>query len=396
MPREISTTPQSVRTHATFRLYQGLLVDLIDNPDCEGFLQPVLELWSEDAVPGYKDRILHPMDLGSVKDRLRDGIYVGGETPSFWFDTEKCSRDIRLIFTNCMLYNDPVSALHATAKTLLSGVDAAISAGERRVAGERGAASRKAKRDSERRRRKKAEEVAAAAAAGAKRAQLQLERLRREAEDAQKKKELELKSMQAEWQQRMEAEKRAAVAKAVQEALAKQRKERRLVGTSSVSSDEAEIGNREVCFAFVSTAGMEKKRGRKSGLVMELEAGHEDLMRRRKAMVEASVELESLKQVEMTYAEKRKVCEQVAGLDFVRMKKVVDIIAKGMNRPDILNEVDIDVDIDHIDNVVLREVQFFLSNPVASTAKDSLRKIETDIATIESKLVSIRYQKVSH
>lgn len=399
--RDYAATKAGVHGLEAFTFYQELVTNLISNPECEDFLMPVLELWTDDQVPFYRERIKQPMDLGTIKDKLRDDAYVvQDKVNEFHFDTEACGRDLRLVFENCMDYNDPDSGLHAIAKSLLDNLNKHISERERRVNQEIESALKKAKRDSERRRRKKAEEVAAAAAEGAKRAQLQLEKLKREAEEAERKRQLELKKKEAEWQQRMEAEKQAAVAAAVQEALAKQRKEvprsARLVNTSSISSDEHEQGTGEVTFAFVSTAGMEKKRGRKSGLVMELESRHEELMKRRKAMVDASVELEKLKQLEMTYNEKRKVCEEVAELDFVRMKAVVDIIARGMNRPDILNEVEIDLDIDHIDNVVLREVQYFLQNPVAATAKDALRKVEADITNIESRLVSIRYQKVGH
>lgn len=170
--------------------------------------------------------------------------------------------------------------------------------------------------------------------------------------------------------------------------------EAKLINTSSVSSDEQEM-NGEIMFTFVSTEGMEKKRGRKSALVMELELRHEELMRRRRVLVEASVALERKKQIQLSYDEKVEICEQVAVLDFVRMKAVVDIIARGMNRMDILNEVEIDIDIDKIDNVVLREIQSFLENPAVCTARGTLRRIEAELADIESRLVQIRYYRPS-
>lgn len=153
-------------------------------------------------------------------------------------------------------------------------------------------------------------------------------------------------------------------------------------------------GQNDVIFVFVSTDGMEKKRGRKSARVAELEVEHEGLVKRRKMMVDTTLELEKLKQVEMTVSEKRTLCEEVAGLDYVRMKGVVDLLARGLSRPDLLSEVEIDLDMDAIDNVLLREIQFFLRSPVAMTAKEALRTVEEEIVGIEKQLVVMRYQKV--
>lgn len=392
------TTKDAVRQGEPFSFFSSLLVDLVQNPQCEEFLKPVLEVYSDDDVPGYRDQIKRPMDLGTVKDNLRNDVYIVDQDGIFEFDHEQCANDIRLIFENCMDYNDPKSDIHHVARELLKQVNTSITRREAKMAREEENANKKAKRDQERRKRKKAEEEAARAAEQARKASAALEQVKREAAEAERKRLMEIKRKEAEWKNRMQQEKEAAVARAVQEALANQ-KERdrgssRMMNTSSVSSDDHEIQNKEITFAFVSTVGMEKKRGRKSGVVMELEQRHDELMKRRKTMIDASVELERMKQIEMTYEEKRTLCEDVAGLDFLRMKAVADIIAKGMNRPDILNEVEVDLDIDHVDNFVLREIQYMLLSPTACTAKDALRQVESEIADIETKLVDSRYQKV--
>lgn len=397
-------TKGAVRQSEPFLFYNALLLELVSKKACEDFLKPVLEMWQEEMVPGYRERIKRPMDLGTVKDNLRNDTYITENNGVFYFDQERCANDIRLIFENCMDYNDPDSDIHDTARDLLKSVNSQIAQRDTKLAREQENVQKKAKRDHERRRRKKAEEEAARAAANARKAASALERVKKEAEEAEKMRQQEIKRKEAEWKHRMEAEKNAAVALAVQEALSKQQQQQqkdrdrgasRMVNTSSVSSDEHEGMTGEVTFVFVSTVGMEKKRGRKSAVVMDLEQRHDELMKRRRAMVDACIELEKLKVIEMTYEEKRVLCQDVAGIDFVRMKGVADIIAKGMNRPDILNEVEVDLDVDHIDNVVLREIQFFLMSPTACTAKDALRQIESDIADIESKLVDIRYQKIS-
>lgn len=158
-------------------------------------------------------------------------------------------------------------------------------------------------------------------------------------------------------------------------------------------AEDLDLQGGDISFTFVSTDGLEKKRGRKSVRVMELEAQHDNLMKRRRVMVELALELEKRRHVEMPFLEKKKLCEEAAALDYVRMKGVVDILARGMSRPDYVNEVEIDLDIDAVDNSVLREIQYFLKNPAAMTAKESVRQVESQITEIEAELVELRYQK---
>ena len=391
--RQREVTKEAVRSGEPYAFFDALVEELVQDPRCDEFLKPVLELYDDKEVPGYMEQIKRPMDLGTIKKRLKGGEYIKETRGVFEFDQEECGNDIRLVFENCMDYNDPKSDIHEMARKLLKKATTMISRLESKLEREEESAQKKLKREQERRRTKKAEEEVARAAEQARKASAAMEKLKREAEEAERKRLQEIKKKEAEWKTRMQQEKEKAVAAAVQEALAKKERDGRVMNTSSVSSDEHD-GRGEVTFVFVSTVGMEKKRGRKSGLVMELERGHDELMKRRKVMIEACVELERLKQVEMTYEEKKAVCDEVAELDFVRMKAVADILARGMNRPDILNEVEVDVDVDHVDNVVLREIQLLLNNPAASTAKDALRQVESDMADIESKLLDQRYKEI--
>lgn len=429
---ELANSKQGIRSTDTYIFFDRLLVELTDNPQCSLFLRPVLEMWEESDIPDYKQRIKSPMDLGTIRKKMSNDSYVitDKNTKQYYFNQDACASDIRLIFKNCMIYNEEESELHQTANQLLDDISERIITRENRAA----RMQEKAKRDSERKRRKVAEENAAIAAQKAARAAIALVKAKQEAADEKRKRELELKKKEAEWARRLEEEKVLAVKQAVQAALVKQkraqahaqvqaqvetqtqvhaeaitsatqgvgssrhhqaRNQSKMVNTSSVSSDEQE-GHGEIQFAFVSTKGMEKKRGRKSTTVMELELQHEDLMRRRKVIMEANIELEKTKQIEMTADEKRNLCELVSQLDFVQMKGVVDIIANGMKRSDLLNEVIVDIDIETIDNHVLREAEFFLKNPVALTASHAIHNIEAEITDIETKLVEIRYQKIGN
>ena len=58
------------------------------------FLRPVDE--ERDGAKGYFEVITHPMDLGTIRGRLRCGRYP---TPS------QCLSDIRLVWSNALLYN---------------------------------------------------------------------------------------------------------------------------------------------------------------------------------------------------------------------------------------------------------------------------------------------------
>lgn len=355
---------------------------------------PVLSMWKEKDVPGYKERIKRPMDLGTIKRNLLALHFVNHLHPRFMFDEPLFIADLKLVFDNCMQYNEPGSQLYNTAAMLVTDINEQVTERETKIV----RLAERHKRESERKKRKAAEEEAALAAATAKQASIALARAKRDAEDAERRRIIEFRQREQELHRRMQMEKEAAVEMAVKEALEKQKRDHvrsKIVNTSSVSSDEQEA-NGEITFAFVSTVGMEKKRGRKSGVVMELEAQHDELMRKRKVMIETNMMLEKEKQVELTYDEKQYLCREVEMLDFVRMKQVVHIIARGMKRPDIINEAEIEIDVDHIDNVVLREIQYFLKNPAATTAREALTLVEAQLTEIETQLVSIRYHPSSN
>lgn len=476
-PIMTASTPHGVESTEPWGFFYNLVSELFDDENGEEFRIPVLKKYKSSEVPNYRGVVREPMDLGTIRSRLRNGHYVM-RTPNsatYCLDEEKCLRDIRLVFENCMKYNEDGSAFYDIANEMLETIDTRLRSRELR----REKAVERAKRDAERRHRHhqkirdkaaatKARQAAAAAAAAATAA---LEQATQKVEDAERRRIEDLRRQDAEWKARLEAEKRAAVQAALRQVIGQQQPQqqqqeqeeeqqqqsvgqplyntapnstmpqvmsvqipesvmttptqilgggrtnranqapnfdaeasgnlsigengRKAVNTSSVSSDEHEESCGEVTFLFVSTEGLEKKRGRKSVKVTELEAEHEALVKRRKVLVDTNLELERMKQLDMTYAEKKAIVDEVAKLDYVRMKGVVDVIARGMGRPDILSEVEIDIDVGDVDNVVLREIQFFLKSPVAMTAKDALREIESNIADIETQLVDRRYQKVA-
>jgi hypothetical protein len=84
-----------------------------------------LWLFFKDAVaPGYSDIVTDPMDLGKVEKRLAEGFY---ETPAvldkFGAPFIAFCADVRLVWSNCCLYNDKSSEIAQYAQALSKKFD---------------------------------------------------------------------------------------------------------------------------------------------------------------------------------------------------------------------------------------------------------------------------------
>lgn len=73
----------------------------------------------------------------------------------------------------------------------------------------------------------------------------------------------------------------------------------------------------------------------------------------RKHMLGTSVQLEKLKQGEVTLTENFKAFKDVVGLDYVSNKEVVDLVVRGLSRPGLFTEIEINLDMDAIVNALL-------------------------------------------
>jgi Bromodomain/Bromodomain extra-terminal - transcription regulation len=437
-----------LRTGEPFKAALALIQHLSSDSFAYLFARPVFELWTEEDLPGYLNVVEKPMDLGTVLKNTRALEYiVEREDGSLDFDDASFFLDVRRVFRNCMLYNDSKSDYYRHARRLLSHADRRFSVRPvipppTRRAGNgpgvpllpalvvkdeniipapalksRSVASPKQKSRpkanlpastnpfgdvspsrSKPGRRPASVEVALPAALHISDMATMNDGSNSRQPGLPNKPTTLLKlpniavTRPATNGLKSEAKKTTTTQGIIS---TPQKKLSKWAHTSSVSSDEQEVMVVEPVFTFVSTAGMEKKRGRKSALVQDLEVKHEQLMKRRKLLLDSAASLERRKQVQMTFEEKSALCDQVAVLDFVRMKGVVDIIARGMNRYDILSEVEVDMDIDGIDNSVLREIQAFLDNSTVVAALGTLRNVDEDLAEVEAQLVDIRYHKVS-
>lgn len=84
-----------------------ILNTLISHKDSWAFRKPVDPI--ELQIPDYFSVISSPMDLGTIKSKLDRNMYFG---PGEFAD------DVRLTFSNAMLYNPPGNPFHQMAKDL--------------------------------------------------------------------------------------------------------------------------------------------------------------------------------------------------------------------------------------------------------------------------------------
>mmetsp|Transcript_3179 Transcript_3179/g.4077 ORF Transcript_3179/g.4077 Transcript_3179/m.4077 type:complete len:205 (+) Transcript_3179:252-866(+) len=98
---------------------EKIVKTLFQNNDSYAFRDPVD--WKGLGLPDYPKVIKKPMDLGTVRSKLKAGSY---------HDVQECAEDIRLIWKNCMAYNEDGSEVYLMAERmgqnfeeLFSGLD---------------------------------------------------------------------------------------------------------------------------------------------------------------------------------------------------------------------------------------------------------------------------------
>jgi histone acetyltransferase len=77
-----------------FNVCRVFLYQIQNHKQAWPFLKPV----DRDEVPDYYNTVSSPMDLSTMEERLENGFYA---TPKLLIN------DLKLVFSNCRLYNDP-------------------------------------------------------------------------------------------------------------------------------------------------------------------------------------------------------------------------------------------------------------------------------------------------
>lgn len=84
-----------------------ILSSVMENPHAFEFLRPVDPV--KQGIPQYFNVIKHPMDLGTVKAKLRNHQY---KTP------DQFDQDVRLMLNNCYKFNPPQTYVYNEARQL--------------------------------------------------------------------------------------------------------------------------------------------------------------------------------------------------------------------------------------------------------------------------------------
>jgi hypothetical protein len=94
-----------------------ILTSIMSRPESGVFHEPVD--WEGLGLVDYPDIVKNPMDLGTVKEKIEDDKYDS---------VEEVANDIRLVWSNCMLYNRDGSEYYHLADTFARSFEEAYSA----------------------------------------------------------------------------------------------------------------------------------------------------------------------------------------------------------------------------------------------------------------------------
>ncbi|XP_052800130.1 E3 ubiquitin-protein ligase TRIM33-like isoform X2 [Mya arenaria] len=107
IPREFELTSTGKRkapnglVDREIRVCERILLELFCKEVSTVFHEPVSK-----SIPNYYKIITHPMDFGTIKCKLRRGHFA------HYNSIEEYIRDVKLVFRNCMKFNDPISDVY--------------------------------------------------------------------------------------------------------------------------------------------------------------------------------------------------------------------------------------------------------------------------------------------
>lgn len=103
-----------------------IVKDLLRLKDAFAFSKPIDQLWPLDQLPGYFEMIHKPMDLSTVREKLENGAYskaplnkhMSEHLVESEFDADEYATDMRLVFDNARTYNRPGDIFYEAAGRL--------------------------------------------------------------------------------------------------------------------------------------------------------------------------------------------------------------------------------------------------------------------------------------
>ncbi|WVR07773.1 hypothetical protein IAU60_004816 [Kwoniella sp. DSM 27419] len=105
-----TTSKRSAVTRSSQKLLYSLLDIVSSHRNGNVFQNPV----KKNDAPDYRDVIKRPMDLKTIRSRIKDGQIAS---------IDEFERDALLIFANAMMYNGPDSQVYAMAKEMLKDTE---------------------------------------------------------------------------------------------------------------------------------------------------------------------------------------------------------------------------------------------------------------------------------
>jgi len=99
---------QAIELSADMEECLSILQQLMQKEEAAAFNEPVD--WEALGLPDYPDIVKHPMDLGTVLNKLEGGDYHN--------DPDQFATDVRLVWSNSKQYNQPGSGIYLIADKL--------------------------------------------------------------------------------------------------------------------------------------------------------------------------------------------------------------------------------------------------------------------------------------
>mmetsp|Transcript_13464 Transcript_13464/g.27496 ORF Transcript_13464/g.27496 Transcript_13464/m.27496 type:complete len:641 (-) Transcript_13464:1353-3275(-) len=325
-PGESLTLGGPSSTTKEFIYCDRLIRDFMKLKEANPFSAPIVELWSEESIPNYFDIVEKPMDLRTVSRKLDAGEYNSSRVDQVtkeevhFFDTELFAADVRLTFRNAMLYNRVGDHFYELARSLLERFDkkfALLPVGDETTPVK--------KPSSNTLKRKKSLSGKGEA--------------KSTSNNRKKRKGISRRSSR---EGKLEDTKPKTPRKSKQEVrrnkLLKRRKEEENMNLDQLKKRLHELKREKILVEVRSSPAGSPRYG------------------------SVGTPPAALLNLEMTYEEKRSLGEAINNLPYERLGRLLQIIAKRSGQAETNWNEEIEIDIDAMDNVTLRELEAYVNS----------------------------------
>lgn len=328
-----------------------IVKDMLRLKDAFAFAKPIDKLWPRDQLPGYFEMISHPMDLTTIQANLESGRYMKGSEENAAasalqvFEPTQYARDMRLVFENARTYNRPGDIFYEAATRLSEKFEAKFA----KLPSFKDPASASSK--------KKKKKDGTAVAGGA---------------STSSRKESKRRKSSARTSATEGGVGNGGGVSAGRDRMSprsKPKSRRQSGGPNGVSGGSGAGGTRNGD-SEISASSKDPSKMTKREMGERLDA-----LKRQLAFLDARSpspsptsggasylkQAQALYHVPMSFEEKVKLSENVGQLPGDKLQKLVALISKNTSSTmEVNNEEEIELDIDHMDNKTLRDMEAFV------------------------------------